>query len=96
MAHSVKTARELALKLVVFLSDRPDLTARLLQGSGLGPQDLRQAITDPDTCISLLDFLLEDDSRVLEFAQHAGIRPQEVLTARTALSGPGSYGWEAD
>ncbi|RMC37867.1 DUF3572 domain-containing protein [Paracoccus alkanivorans] len=96
MSYSVAGARELAVRALVHIADRPELASALLAGSGLKPEALRQAAESPDFCLHILDFLLEDDSRVLDFAQALAIRPEEVMAARTALGGPGSYGWEPD
>lgn len=96
MSYSAAAAQELAVKALIHIADHPDLASALLASSGLRPEALRQAAQDPDFCTHVLDFLLEDDRRVLDFARSMSIRPEEVLTARTALGGPGSFGWEAD
>lgn len=96
MAYSGAGAKELATQALLFLSERPDMISGFLGSSGMRPEDLRQSVGSASFCISVLDFLLEDDRRVLDFAQNNGIRPEEVLTARTALAGPGSFGWEAE
>ena len=65
-----------------------------LGATGLQPQDLRQAAGNPDIALHVLDYLLEDDQRVLEAAADLQVVPGDLLQARTALAGPGSYGWE--
>ncbi|SEN94577.1 Protein of unknown function [Paracoccus alcaliphilus] len=89
-------AEALTVQALQFIASDQELVEALLAMTGLRALDLRQAAADPGFGVSLLDFLLEDDQRVLRFARSAGIAPQEVMTARTALAGPGSYGWTAD
>lgn len=96
MAFSPAAAHELALDALLHVAGYPDLTEALLAASGMMPDGLRAAAQDPQFHVAVLDFLLEDDQRVVDFAAARGIRPEEVLAARTALSGPGSFGWEAD
>ena len=55
---------------------------------------MRRAAGDPDIALHVLDYLLEDDARVLDAAADLNIKPGDLMAARTALAGPGSYGWE--
>lgn len=96
MAFSKAAAQELAVEALLYLADRPELTEALLASTGLQAQDLRRAAAEPEFCLHVLDFLVEDDALVIEFAEAANIRPEQVMTARTALAGPGSYGWEPE
>ena len=41
----------------------------------------------PEFPVFVLDFLLEQDQRVLDFAQAAGLRPERVQMARAVLGG---------
>ena len=91
-----KGAETLIVQALQFIAADQELTDAFLAMSGLRAQDLRQAAADPGFGVSLLDFLLEDDERVLRFARLAGIAPQEVMSARTVLAGPGSFGWAVD
>lgn len=96
MSYSVRAAEELALKALSHIAEHPELVSALFVSSGLDPETLREAARSPNFHTHLLDFLLEDDRRVLEFSQAVGIRPEEVLAARTVIGGPGSFGWEPD
>lgn len=94
MSYSPQAARDLALQVLEFMGQNTDLSAAFLAGSGLRAQDLRAAASDSGFALSLLDFLCEDDSRVLAFAQFAAIAPDRVMAARMVLAGPGSHGWD--
>ena len=96
MAYSVTQAADLAQQVLIALVDRPEDLGAFMEGAGLQPSDLRDFADRPDIALYLLDFVTEDDDRVVVFAQALGLRPQDVMAARTALSGPGSYGWSAD
>ncbi|TGN52943.1 DUF3572 family protein [Paracoccus liaowanqingii] len=96
MAFSQEQARDLAMQTLILLVDRPEDLTQFMEASGLRPADLRDMAARPDIALYLLDFLVEDDARILSFAEALDLRPQDIMTARTALAGPGSYGWEAD
>lgn len=96
MAYSPEQAQDLAMRMLIALADRPDDMAQFMGATGLRPADLRRISERPDIALFLLDFLVENDDRICSFAQALDLRPQDVMAARTALSGPGSYGWEAD
>lgn len=96
MSYSRQPAEDLAMTVLLHVLQNPDLAERLLAESGLQAEALRGAAGDPEFRVSVLEFLLADDARVVDFSRASGIRPEEVLAARTALAGPGSFGWEAD
>lgn len=94
--YSSQAAHDLALQAFQYLAGDDELVQALLASTGLQPADLRQALSTPEFSLSLLDFLLEDDQRVLGLADALNISPQEVMGARIALAGPGHYGWSVD
>ncbi|CAM3267909.1 DUF3572 domain-containing protein [Paracoccus nototheniae] len=96
MAMSNAQAGELAMQVLIVLVDRPDDLALFMQASGLRPADLRAVAEQPDIALHLLDFIVEQDERITSFAQALNLRPQDIMAARTALAGPGSYGWDVE
>lgn len=86
----------MAEQVLFYLSGEPELLAQFLTDSGMAPQDIRSALMQAESCVALLDFIAQDDRRLVAFAQQAQIRPEDVMRLRTTLAGPGSYGWEAD
>lgn len=96
MSYSKQAAENLAFEAVLFLAARPELCTGLLSSAGLEAGQLAGLAKDPEFGLHVLDFILEDDRRVMDFAGDHGIPPEEVLHARTALSGPGSFGWDAE
>ena len=59
----------------------------LLAQSGSDVAGLRAMSARPEFAQFVLDFLLEQDQRVLDFAASAGIRPERVQMARAVLGG---------
>ncbi|RJE80125.1 DUF3572 family protein [Paracoccus sp. JM45] len=96
MAISSERAHELATEILLALAERPEELTSFLGSSGLLPADLRQISERPDIAVFMLDFVVENDERVHEFAHALQLRPQDIMAARTALVGPGNYGWESD
>ncbi|MDB6176955.1 DUF3572 family protein [Paracoccus sp. Z330] len=91
---SQEQARRVASTLLVYVLERPELAAGFLGASGLEVQDLRRLSESGGLDLPLLDYILEDDERVLEAADSLDLRPEDFLRARTAMEGPGGYGWE--
>lgn len=94
MTYRRESAQELATSAFLYLAGQPDLIEGFLGATGLQPQDLRRVATNPDMALHVLDYLLEDDRRVMDAAAGLGIAPGDLMQARTALAGPGSYGWQ--
>lgn len=91
---SKSRAQELASEALVFVASDEELAAEMLAVSGMQPTDLRAAATSPEFGIFLLDFILQADQRVLDFARAQQVSPESVLYAREILSGmtPGTHG----
>ena len=94
MAYTQQSAQELATAALLYLAQRTDLMQEFLGATGLQPQDLRQVASSPEMAVHVLDYLLEDDRRVIDAAAEMQIAPGDLMHARTALAGPGSYGWQ--
>lgn len=82
-------ARAIADKALGYIAADTGLTGALLAASGAGPEALRAMAEAPEFAVFVLEFLLDDDDRVLGFATAEGLRPDSVLSARAALEGPG-------
>lgn len=70
-----------------WLVEQEDLVNAFLGASGLSPADLAQIAARPELMAAVLDFLLEDETRLLAFCADAGIAPTEPMSARLALPG---------
>ena len=80
-------ARDIADAGFVHIAGDAELVGALLAQSGSDVAGLRAMAARPEFAVFVLDFLLEHDQRVLDFAQAAHIAPQRVQLARAVLGG---------
>lgn len=78
-------AIEIGRDAVDWLIARPDRLVELATASGVALGDLPALVADPDFPGAVLDFVLSSDETVLDFAAHAGLRPEEPAVARATL-----------
>lgn len=69
------------------IAAQPELVEALLAQSGSDVAGLRAMAGRPEFAQFVLDFLLQEDGRVLDFAAELGIKPQRVVMARAVLGG---------
>jgi hypothetical protein len=72
---------------LIFLATRPELMESCLAQSGLDAVELRTRAEEPEFLGFVLDFLLQSDLWVQDFAAKAGLRPEDVGRARSVLGG---------
>ena len=82
------SARSLAVSALTFIAADPDRLSRFLGITGLGPHNLRTSAADPAFLGSVLDYLVADETLLVEFAADAGLKPEAVARAHDALSRP--------
>lgn len=87
------TAETLAILAFSFLLADDTRRARFLDLTGVDPDDLRAAITQPEFQAAILDHVSADERILMAFAADADIDPGDVEAARTALGG---HRWERD
>ena len=93
-AHNTREVAEIvAVQALSFVAGDPEQLGRFLAESGLGPETLRSAASDPHFLGSVLDFVMRDDATVKAFAAVAQLHPTNVAAARQALGDPE---WERD
>lgn len=80
-------ARDIADRGFAHIAGDAELVQALLAQSGSDVAGLRAMAARPEFAQFVLDFLLEQDQRVLDFATDAGIRPERVQMARAVLGG---------
>ena len=62
-----------------------------MANSGMGAETLTQGVNDPAILAGVLDYLLSDDSLLIEFAEYADVAPELPALARSALPGFCTY-----
>ena len=97
MKKPVQNPREVAEIVAVqalgFIAGDAERLGAFLAESGIGPQSLRAAATDPQFLVSVLDFVLRDDATVKAFAKTSELHPTNIAAAREVL---GDAKWERD
>jgi hypothetical protein len=92
-----EVAEIVAVQALSFLAGNPELLGKFLAESGIGPETLRSAASDPGFLIHVLDFVLGDDATVKAFAKSAQLDPTNVMAAREVLAEVrGDRKWERD
>lgn len=86
-AQSVKAGEFIALKGIEFFAQNPEALAGFFAHTGSGPSDLKANISNPLFLASILDYMMMDESVLLEFAQTMDLRPQDIVKARLMLPG---------
>ena len=80
-------ARAVAIMALAFLAADDDRLGRFMAWTGLGADEVRAAPSDPALLGGVLDYLLAHEALLVEFADHAGMAPEEPARARQALPG---------
>jgi hypothetical protein len=88
-----EVAEIVAVQALSFLAGEPERLGLFLAESGLGPETLRTAATEPLFLASVLDFVLRDDATVKAFASASQLHPTNIAAARQVLGDPT---WERD
>ena len=76
---------EFVMQFVAFLAAEEGRFERFVSLTGLGLSDIRQRHDDPEFQALVLDYGLQDQTLVLEFAASEGIKPEELMKIRNRL-----------
>ncbi len=68
------------------LAGEDDLLMRFCYVTGILPNDIRDAATQPHFLVGVLDFFLSHEPDLLAFAEAANIKPELVMGARYSLA----------
>ena len=97
MKKPVQNPREaaeiVAVQALGFIAGDPERLGGFLAETGIGPQSLRAAASDPQFLVSVLDFVLRDEATVKAFAKASELHPTNIAAARQVLGDPK---WERD
>lgn len=55
--------------------------------SGMSSDSLSHGVNDPALLAGILDYILSDESLLIEFAEFAGVEPEMPALARSVLPG---------
>jgi hypothetical protein len=92
--HNPREVAEIvAVQALSFIAGDPERLGIFLAESGIGPETLRSAASDPHFLASVLDFVMRDDTTVKAFAGASNLHPTNIAAARQVLGDPH---WERD
>ena len=92
--HNPRQVAEIvAVQALSFIAGDPERLGLFLAESGIGPETLRTAATDPHFLANVLDFVMRDDATVKAFAATSKLHPTNIAAAHQALNDPQ---WERD
>ena len=84
-----EVAEIVAVQALSFIAGDPERLGAFLAESGLGPETLRSAASDPRFLTHVLDFVMRDDATVKAFAEASELHPTNIAAAHQALNDPG-------
>ena len=93
MPISAENAETLALKALTWLVGNDELLPVFLGATGASAEDLRNRAGDPEFLVSVLDFLVMDDSWVIAFCDAATVPYDLPGQARAVMSGGADMHW---
>lgn len=92
--HDAREVAEIvAVQALSFVAGDAPRLGLFLAETGIGPETLRSAASDPRFLLNVLDFVLRDDETVTAFSAASELHPTTIAAARQAL---GEGPWERD
>ena len=79
-------AEWIAAEALSFLALDQDRLARFLALTGIDVDAIREHVGEPVFLAGVLDYLLADESLLLEWVENSGLAPEEPSLARAALA----------
>ena len=76
------------LPALAFIAEEPERLNGFLSVTGIPLEGIREAASQPGFLAGVLEHMLGDESLLLAFADSAGIDPDDIARARSALGGP--------
>ncbi len=80
-------AESLALQALGWLATDFQRLGQFLGETGLSPETVRKAAADPAFLTSVLDYLVRNETVLVEFASEHGYEPPLVVTAHAKIGG---------
>lgn len=82
-----REASEVAFAFVAYLAADDERLQRFCANSGLGGDEIRERLLDPDFQGFLFDYMLQDETELLAFCGDNGIKPEKLMHLRSQLPG---------
>jgi hypothetical protein len=88
----MQSAETVAIQALGWIAGDEERLGRFMGLAGLSVDELRARAGEPEFLGGVLDFVLENEALLVEFAESAGLKPESVLRLRRQL--PGAPLWE--
>ena len=93
MRHTERSPEVVALQALAWVAGQDELWQSFLAASGAAPSDVHARAQEPAFLIALLDFLMMEDTWVIDFCQAAGLPYDAPALAREGLPGGQRVHW---
>lgn len=93
MAMSQDAAETLGLQALTWLVSNEELLPVFMGASGADVDDLRAGVSDPAMQGAVLDFILMDDSWVMQVCDYLQVPYEQIAQARAVLPGGDQVHW---
>lgn len=93
MSMTRAAAEGFATQVLAWLAEDHGRIGAFLGWSGESPDGLRARLADPALLLAVLEFLMLDDSMVIEACQALDYPPETPMQARQALPGGETIHW---
>lgn len=88
-----EAAHSIALQAAAWMAAESDMLGHFLGATGMSVQDLKERLADPEVLAAMIDFILMDDSTIIDCAAYCQIQPQDLATVRQCLPGGDVPNW---
>lgn len=82
---SNEDAEGLAIQCLALIAEDMETLGRFLSATGLGPETLRHAATEPGFLLAVIEYVLADESLLLLASERLRVRPTMFALARHKL-----------
>ncbi|MCB1360930.1 MAG: DUF3572 domain-containing protein [Rhodobacter sp.] len=93
MSLTRATAETFAARVLAWLAEDHARIGGFLAWSGESPDSLRARLADPGLLLAVVDYLLLDESMLLDACSDLAVPPETPMQARAALPGGAEYHW---
>ncbi len=80
-------AATITLNLIAYIASDDDRLERFIGLSGISLADLQSGAANPEFQGFVLEYALQDESLIIDFAAFSGLKPESLQRARFALPG---------
>ncbi len=82
---TLNQAEIIALKALKFLASQEKYLLSFLNSTGLSPKDLLEHASNPEILGSILEFLLQNEEKLIDFCKLEDINPSDIASLQEVL-----------